>query len=38
LIQETSKEYSEFVVGLGPDGLVAEVTLNETSDKVTLDL
>jgi len=36
--KETSKEFFELVLGLGPDWSVAEVTLNETADQVTLDL
>jgi hypothetical protein len=36
--RETSKEFFELVLGLGPDWTVAEVTLNETADRVTLDL
>ena len=36
--KETSKEFFESVLGLGPDWQVSEVTLNETADQVTLDL
>ncbi len=36
--RETIKEFFEMVLGLGPDWSVAEVTLNETADRVTLDL
>lgn len=36
--KETSKEFFETVLGLGPDWQVAEVTLDETSGRVTLDL
>jgi hypothetical protein len=36
--KETSKEFFESVLGLGPEWKVSEVTLNETSDQVTLDL
>jgi len=36
--KETSKEFFESVLGLGPEWEVSEVTLNETSDQVTLDL
>jgi hypothetical protein len=36
--KETSKEFFESVLGLGHEWEVSEVTLNETSDQVTLDL
>ena len=36
--KETSKEFFESVLGLGPDWRVSEVILNEASDQVTLDL
>ena len=36
--KETSKEFFESVLGLGPDWGVTEVTLNEAADLVTLDL
>jgi transposase len=36
--KETSKEFFESVLGLGPDWSVAEVTVNEAGDRVSLDL
>lgn len=36
--KETSKEFFESDLGLGRDWTVAEVTLNETADQVTLEL